>query len=85
MKKTEMLKKNIDFKKILNNGKFYKGQQIGIFYIKNKKVKNFLGIAVSKNVGNSVSRNRIKRLIKENYRLLEEKISIRKQLSNTLE
>lgn len=73
-----MLKKNNDFKKILNNGEFYKGQQIGIFYIKNKKEKIFLGIAVSKNVGNSVSRNRIKRLIKENYRLLEEKISIRK-------
>lgn len=40
--------------------------------------KNFLGIAISKNVGISVKRNKIKRLIRENYRLLENYISVRK-------
>ncbi len=32
---------------------------------------NRLGISVSKKVGNSVVRHRVKRLIKENYRLME--------------
>ena len=75
MKKTEMLKKNYEFKNVFLKGKYYGGDFLEVFIIKNRKEKNMIGIAVSKKVGNSVIRNRIKRLIKENYRLLEEKIS----------
>ena len=35
---------------------------------------NQLGITVSKKVGKAVIRNRVKRLIKENYRLLEPRV-----------
>ena len=70
-----MLKKNYEFKKILNKGKYYKGKQIEIFYLKENISKNLLGIAVSKKVGKSIYRNKIKRLIRENYRLLEESIT----------
>lgn len=69
-----MLKKNYEFKNVLTRGNYYGGKQIEIFVLKNKKPFVMLGIAVSKKVGNSVSRNRIKRLIKENYRLLEKDI-----------
>lgn len=37
---------------------------------------NKLGIAIGKKVGNSVCRNKIRRLIRENYRLLEKDINI---------
>ena len=85
MEKTKILKKNYEFKNVLNNGKFYKGKQIEIFYLKQNISINFLGIAISKKVGNSVYRNKIKRLIRENYRLLEEKITVRKYVCNIVE
>ncbi|MBQ3145946.1 MAG: ribonuclease P protein component [Clostridia bacterium] len=54
----------------------YGGKQIGIFYLKQNIPVNLLGIAISKKVANSVYRNKIKRLIRENYRLLEKNITI---------
>ena len=74
MKNTKIIKKNYEFKRILNKGKYYKGKQIEIFYLKEDTSKNLLGIAVSKKAANSVYRNKIKRLIRESYRLLEEKL-----------
>ena len=53
----------------------YGGKQIEVFFLKKNIPFNLLGIAVSKKIGNSVNRNRIKRLIRENYRLLEKEIS----------
>lgn len=76
MKKTKMLKKNYEFKNVLNRGKYYGGKQIEIFALKSNIENNLLGIAISKKVGNSVQRNRIKRLIRENYKNFESNMKV---------
>ena len=74
MKKTKMLKKNYEFKKVLSKGKYYSGQNIDAFIKDNNKNYNFLGLAISVKTAKAVKRNKIKRLIRENYRLNEQKI-----------
>ena len=76
MKNTETLKKNYEFKNVFTKGKYYSGKYIEIFYIKNNKKINNIGIAISSKITNAVGRNKIKRLIRENYRLIEEDINL---------
>ena len=76
MKKTKMLKKNYQFRNVFKKGRYYTGIYIEAFIkqnIKNNKY-NYLGIAISSKIGKAVRRNRIKRLIRENYKNLESNI-----------
>lgn len=72
MKKTIMLKKNYEFRKVLSKGKYYSGEFIEAFILKNEQKLNFLGIAINTKIGTAVERNRIKRLFRESYYSLEE-------------
>lgn len=68
---TESLKKNSDFQLVFKNGKSKANKYFVMYVLKNETDKNLIGISVSKKVGNSVVRHRIKRLLKESYRLHE--------------
>lgn len=74
MKKTVMLKKKYEFKMLFSKGKICYGSNLTMYIYNNKLNMNKLGIAIAKKSGNAVDRNRIKRLIKENYRIMEENI-----------
>jgi len=69
-----MLKKNFEFKQVLTRGSFYTGKYIKAVIFKKNININLLGIAVSKKVGKAVVRNKIKRIIRENYKILESNI-----------
>ena len=74
MKKTKMLKKNYEFKNVLSKGKYYSAKNIEVFIKDNNKNYNFLGLAISVKTAKAVKRNKIKRLIRENYKILEPQI-----------
>lgn len=76
MKKTITLKKNYEFRKVLTRGKYYSGEFIEVFVTKNTYKKNYIGIAIGVKIAKAVRRNKIKRLIRENYRLVEDKLEV---------
>jgi len=71
MIKTVPLNKNYEFLRLYKKGKFYVGKFIILYVLINKSDINRLGITASKKIGKSVTRNRYRRLIRENYRLYE--------------
>ena len=68
---TESLKSNRDFQVVYKNGKSFANKYLVMYVLENGTDHSRLGISVSKKVGNSVVRHRVKRLIKESYRLHE--------------
>lgn len=67
--KNQKVRKNSEFRFIYRRGKSFSNHLLVLYLYKNKKNVNRIGISVSKKVGKSVTRNRVKRLIKESYRL----------------
>ena len=71
MKFTTSLNKNHEFRRLYNKGKSAASKYIVIYCRYNRSQKNRLGITVSKKVGGAVERNRVRRRLKEIYRLNE--------------
>lgn len=74
MLKKEVLRKKDDFNAIYKAGKSIPDRYIVLFYRKNDLPYSRTAFLASKKVGNSVQRNRAKRLMKECYRLNAERI-----------
>lgn len=68
------LKKSSEFNSVYKQGKSYVTKHIVMYWKKNSESCNRVGITVSKKVGKAVVRNRVKRLIKESYRLNSDNI-----------
>ncbi|MDR1800557.1 MAG: ribonuclease P protein component [Lachnospiraceae bacterium] len=68
-KKLVSLRNNNDFREVYRNGKSFANKYLVLYVLKNGLSVNRSGISVSKKVGNSVVRHRIKRLIRECIRL----------------
>ncbi|MBE7024551.1 MAG: ribonuclease P protein component [Ruminococcaceae bacterium] len=74
MKKTVSIRQNHEFRSLYYKGGSKASGLLVVYFKKNRYGQSRLGITVSKKVGNAVTRNRVRRLIKENYRLMEPEI-----------
>ena len=75
MKNTVTLKNHEQFKKVYDNGNSKANKYLVMYVLENQLGYNRIGFTVTKKVGNSVVRHHIKRLLRESYRINEEKFS----------
>ena len=73
--RTHGLKKDSDFRKVYKHGKSFANRHLVMYILNNKSENSRIGISVSKKVGKAIIRNKVRRRIKEAYRLnIDEKI-----------
>lgn len=75
MKKTVSIKENKDFKRLYYRGKKLSADCVAIYWRRTGAPGCRLGITVSSKIGKAVVRNRIRRLIRESYRLMEDRVA----------
>ncbi|NLC73419.1 MAG: ribonuclease P protein component [Ruminococcaceae bacterium] len=71
MEFTSSLKKNYEFRRVYSKGKSSAQPCLVVYARKNRSPENRLGITVSNKIGGAVTRNRIRRRLREAYRLSE--------------
>ena len=76
MLKKEVLRKKSDFSSIYKKGKSVGDRYVVVFCRKNNLPYNRIAFLASKKVGNSVVRNRARRLMKESYRQIFERLAV---------
>lgn len=75
MKNTVSIKKNYEFARVYKRGKHYNTRNLTLYVLKNRNLGKRLGITISRKAyGKSVDRNRVRRLVKESYRIFEEDV-----------
>lgn len=70
MGKAERLKKNSDFVTVLQKGRFWAGDLMGIRAMPTDREVSRIGLITSKRIGKAVVRNRVRRLLREASRPL---------------
>ena len=80
MKRFASLKNNYEFRRLYYKGKSAAGSRLVLYVRPNKLEKNRLGITVGTKIGKAVIRNRVRRRIREIFRLNEDKLACGRDL-----
>ena len=67
----QSIKLNKEFQAVFTAGKWFGAEYLVVYLKENHQLQNRIGIAVGKKIAKSVMRNRIRRVIREAYRLQE--------------
>ena len=71
MEFTETLKKNHEFRRLYSKGNSAATPYLVIYARRGRRNRNRIGLTVSTKIGNAVTRNRVRRRLKELYRVHE--------------
>lgn len=74
MDKKLKLRNNREFRHVYDKGISKSNKHLVIFFIKNDLDYNRIGFSVTKKLGNAVTRNKVRRLIRESYRIYKDDI-----------
>ncbi|MFC7366311.1 MULTISPECIES: ribonuclease P protein component [Bhargavaea] len=75
MNKHQRVKKNKDFQRVFKHGKSFANRQFVIYSVRTEGQEEFrIGISVSKKIGNAVTRNRIKRYVRQAVHELKDEL-----------
>ena len=80
MKFTNTLKKNYEFHRLYSKGRSCATPYLVVYVRKTKRQYNRMGITVSTKLGKAVVRNRVRRRLREIYRLNEDRILLGSEL-----
>lgn len=69
LSKQYILKKNSNFQTVYRIGKSYSNRMMVLYVLPQKNTQRRIGFAAGKRLGNAVVRNRVKRVLREVYRL----------------
>lgn len=75
MKTPDIIRKQSDFDAVYHKGKSIGSRPAVVLYKKNGSGKKRAAFVASKKVGNAVRRNRARRLLKESYRELKDRLA----------
>ncbi len=75
MRFTDSLRFNRDFRRMYARGKSTAGVYLAFYWSRNRAGRTRLGLTVGSKLGGAVQRNRVRRRIKEAYRLVEDKLT----------
>ena len=75
MNKRQRIKKNEEFQKVFKKGKSFANRQFVIYGLKKEDQTEFrIGLSVGKKVGKAVTRNQIKRYIRQTFLELKDDV-----------
>ena len=67
--RNRILKKKKDFQAVYSRGKSYANRFLVLYVFRSNGFQGKVGFAAGKKLGNAVKRNRVKRLLRESYRM----------------
>jgi ribonuclease P protein component len=74
--KTLSIKNDYEFRRVYKRGRSFVNTALVIYILKNRCGINRVGITTSRKIGNAVERNRARRIIREAYWQIEDKLPV---------